>query len=66
MAKQSKTLAQLLDAVAVYYPGEWQNEVGPKGWYAVSVLDRGILAYFQEESDAFRWRLAEINRIMNG
>lgn len=36
----------------------------PDGWYAVSNGD-GIIAYFGSESDACRYRLAEINRRLN-
>jgi len=35
-----------------------------KGWYAV-VSDLGIIAYFAEEKEAFRYRLEYINRILN-
>lgn len=37
----------------------------PEGWWAV-VNDEGIIAYFRDEADAFRFRFAEINREMNG
>lgn len=37
----------------------------PTGWWAVS-NDDGICAYFANEGDAFRFRLAEINRALNG
>lgn len=59
------TLEMLLEVWAVMEPGLWENETGPKGWYAVS-NDDGIVAYFGKEADAFRFRLAEINRELNG
>jgi hypothetical protein len=49
----------------VFPPGTWENDEGPKNWYAVA-NDDGIIAYFGSESDAFRFRLAEINRALNG
>lgn len=36
------------------------------GWYYVSTDDDGIIAYFMNESDALRFRISEINRILNG
>jgi len=42
----------------------WENDTGPKDWWAVS-NDGGIKAYFGNEKDAFRWRLAMINRELN-
>jgi hypothetical protein len=35
-----------------------------KGWYAVVNTD-GIIAYFGEEAEAFRFRLDYINRLLN-
>ncbi len=62
-----KTLEDLLEEWAVMFPGMWENENSEKlgDWYAVSNND-GIIAYFGNESDAFRFRLSEINRILNG
>lgn len=60
-----KNLDDLLDEWAVIAPGMWDNETGPKDWYAVA-CDKGIVAYFGEEAAACRFRLAEINRILNG
>jgi hypothetical protein len=60
------TLDEALECWEVHEPGMWENDAGPKGWYAVSHEDRGIVAYFADESDAFRFRLAEINRQLNG
>lgn len=61
-----RTLDDLLDDWQVHAPGMWENEDGPKGWYAVSNADEGIVAYFMTEASAFRFRLAEINRTLNG
>lgn len=38
---------------------------GIMGWWAV-VDDNGAYAYFGKEEDAFRFRLDEINRRLNG
>lgn len=35
------------------------------GWFAFS-NDSGVVAYFANESDALRFRLAETNRRLNG
>ena len=56
---------ELLEQWSVLPPGMWENDDGPEGWYAVS-NDEGIVAYFGREPDAYRFRLAEINRILNG
>lgn len=56
---------ELLEQWTVHGPGMWENDTGPEGWYAVSNTD-GIIAYFRDEKSAFGWRLAEINRILNG
>lgn len=58
-------LNSLLDKVSVHGPGQWENEEGPKEWFAVSVDDDGIIAYFMNEADAFRFRLDAINRTLN-
>ena len=42
----------------------WDNDQGPKDWFAVC-NDDGIKAYFGDEADAFRWRLDMINRELN-
>jgi hypothetical protein len=60
-----KNLDELLEDVAVDFPGVWQNDTGPKDWYAVSTADDGIIAYFYSEADAFRFRLDYINRKLN-
>lgn len=59
------SLDDLLEIWSVLAPGHWDNEQGPKDWYAVC-NDVGIIAYFGDEADANRFRLAEINRILNG
>lgn len=51
--------------------GDLRDREGPEvanyleGWYGVS-NDKGIIAYFGDESDALRFRLGEINRELNG
>lgn len=34
---------------AILDPGMWENECGPKDWYALMHEDRGIVAYAGEE-----------------
>lgn len=62
---QKKSLDELLDDWSVMAPGMWENDQGPKDWFAVCGTN-GIVAYFGKESDALRFRLAEINRELNG
>jgi hypothetical protein len=62
---QNKTLNELLEMWSVLAPGQWDNTEGPEGWYAVC-NDNGIVAYFADAPTAFRFRLAEINRAING
>lgn len=59
------TLDDLLETWSVLAPGMWENNDGPKDWFTVC-NDDGIAAYFANEADAFRFRLAEINRALNG
>lgn len=59
------TLDDLLDDVSVLDPDQWENAVGPKGWYAVATADAGIVAYFHEEWAALSFRLSLIDRILN-
>ena len=57
----------LLEDVQVHSPGQWENEEGPKDWYAVSdEAHGGIFAYFNNESLALAFRLMYINMILNG
>ena len=65
MPANSVVLSELLETWSVLEPGQWENEEGPDGWYAVC-NDDGIVAYFGVEEAAFRFRLAEINRELNG
>lgn len=58
------TIDDLFTAVTVHAPGMWENWTGPEDWYAVSDTD-GIIAYFADETDACRFRLDYINRILN-
>lgn len=63
------TLEDALDRWAVHAPGMWENELSDhpliKDWYAVTNTV-GIVAYFGKEEDANRFRLAEVNRSLNG
>lgn len=59
-----KTLDDLLEEISVVPPGQWENEFGPKGWYAVC-NNEGIIAYFNKENLAFGFRLWYINSILN-
>lgn len=58
------SLEDLLEEVSVIE--EFENEASPflVGWFAV-VTDEGIIAYFGNEKDAFRFRLDYINQILN-
>jgi len=58
------SLDELLERVSVFPPDGWENDEGPKGWWAVG-NDQGIIAYFGQESDAFRFRLDYINGLLN-
>ncbi len=60
-----KTLDDFLETWAVLAPGQWDNDVVPADWFAVC-NDEGIVAYFADEKTAFRFRIAEINRELNG
>ena len=69
MSKKKRDLDELLDVWAVHGPGMWENELSSllKDWFAVSSDDAGgIVAYFAEEEDAYRYRLDQINRELNG
>ena len=58
-------LKEALEIWAVLEPGAWENDLGPVDFYAVS-NDEGIIAYFDQRKDAYRFRFAEINRLLNG
>ena len=58
-------LDNLLESVFVLDPDFWENDIGPKDWYAVGTEDDGIISYFMRESDAYRFRLDYINRQLN-
>ena len=62
---EDKSLEELLEEWSIMAPGDWDNETGPKDWYAVT-NDTGIIAYFGESKDAFGFRLNKINQILNG
>lgn len=53
-----------LDAALEYWQVHEEHE-GPQGWYAVSNAMDSIVAYFNTERDAFRYRLWMINRELN-
>lgn len=57
-------LDELLQEWSVLPPGQWENDIGPRDWFAVA-NDAGIAAYFAEEKDAFAFRLHKINCILN-
>lgn len=61
-----ETLSDLLEKWTVLGPGVWENENSKtlRDWYAVA-SDEGIIAYFTNEKDAYRFRLSEINRELN-
>ncbi len=60
-----RDLESLLEEIAVIPPGQLDNPPeGLEEWYAVTT-DWGIIAYFAEEADAFRFRLDLINLILN-
>lgn len=61
---EKRNLNDLLEDIDVMPPGMWENDDGPKGWFAVA-NDEGVTAYFCKEADAFRFRLDLINRILN-
>lgn len=60
------TLEEALAKLNVLEVNEFDNAPGPfTGWLAVE-NETGIIAYFANEQDAFRFRLAEVNRLLNG
>ncbi len=64
-----QSLDDLLEVWSVMAPGQWENEASDSiigDWYAVVNDEKGIIAYFGDEQDACRFRLSEINRVLNG
>lgn len=60
---KGKSLDELLGEISVC--DEWKNQTkGLDGWFAVCT-DLGIIAYFGNEAEAFRFRLDYINRLLN-
>ena len=62
-----KNIEELLEEIQVHPPGMWNNELTGliiDSWYAVS-NNKGIIAYFGEETDAYMFRLDYINKILN-
>lgn len=64
------TLNEKLEQWFVMVPGQWENGLSNtielRDWWAVGNDGDGIIAYFGSEEAAFRFRLAEINRELNG
>jgi hypothetical protein len=67
-----RNLDEWLEAVSVHQVDSYLNETNKNGlnalidWYGVSTDDDGgIIAYFRDEKDAFRFRLDYINRKLN-
>jgi hypothetical protein len=59
-----------LGEISVGEVDKYHVKVNPKcrgmlGWFFVAT-DQGVTSYFVHEKDAFRFRLAEINRRLNG
>lgn len=60
---EGKTLSELLEEISVL--DEWDNQTkGLDGWFAVCT-DLGIIAYFGNPAEAYRFRLDYINRLLN-
>lgn len=60
------TIEDALEEIDVLPPGTWENDLqNVFEWYAVA-NNKGIIAYFGNEDDANRFRMAEANRILNG
>lgn len=61
---EKKNIEDLLEDISVL--DEWENETSEilKGWYAVT-NEKGIIAYFGDETDAYMFRLDYINKILN-
>lgn len=66
MTRTHPNLTELLEFWFVAAPGMWDNDDGTIGWWAVGNDDQGLIAYFKNEQDAFRFRLDQINRTLNG
>lgn len=59
-------LDQLLTDISVHSPGQWENDQGPKDWWAISTEGAGgIVAYCADEALAYYIRLALINAKLN-
>lgn len=64
---KDQTLDSLLQEITVQEIDESDEGIGTKGldgWYGV-VTDIGIIAYFGEEAEAYKFRLDYISRILN-
>jgi len=64
-------LDDLLERISVMSPGQLEPDIDhgtadhPRGWRGV-VNEYGVIAYFGDENEAFRYRLDLINRRLNG
>jgi hypothetical protein len=62
----NNSLEALLESVSVMAPGCYPIAAQSIGvWWAVCTDDDGIIAYFLNEEDAFRFRLSYINALLN-
>ena len=59
-------ISEALEAVSVHPADEIPDWKGSPDWFAVSTDDAGgVIAYFVSEADAFAFRLAIVNRLLN-
>ena len=66
MKNSKRNLDEWLDAVSVHDADHETFGKGLEDWFGVSVdYEGGIIAYFRDVDDAFRFRLDYINRQMN-
>lgn len=62
--QDAKDIQYWLDNMTVFWRIEPELYRGPKG-YCSFANEHGIVAYFKEQDDAFRYRIAEVNRALN-
>lgn len=53
------TLERAFEIWYIHEPGDWENDDGPKEWWAVS-NEEGIKAYFGDEIDAVGYQWTKI------
>jgi hypothetical protein len=58
------TLEQAIEQIDVFELDPSITRPNLSGWYAVS-NNKGIIAYFGNESDALRFRLSYVNALLN-